>query len=216
MRLYDAAIPPGQTVSSDVIFHTFRADTYAHAGRDEAALADAAFAWRILNREVSPSGKPADDVAITDQLRFEVLIRILPILQRGDAEVFARAKAMVLALPATDGVALTNRAGLLNKLGDHQAAVADSRRALALLPNEVGVLNNHCFVLAEAGHVAEAMPQCEAAVAAAPDVAVVRHSHAVALAAVGRCEEGEQELAEARRLDTSSAEYAKPLACIAP
>lgn len=215
LRLYDAAIPPGQAVSSDIIFHTFRADTYAHAGRDEAALADAAFAWRILNGEVSPSGNPADDLPVTDELRFEVLIRILPILQDGDAEVFARAKAMMLALPATDGIALTNRAGLLNRLGEHAAAVADSRRALALLPTEVGVLNNHCFVLAEAGLAAEGLPQCEAAVAAAPDVATVRHSHAVALAAVGRCDEGERELAEARRLDPSSAEYARPLACAA-
>lgn len=215
LRLYDAAIPPGQAVSSDVVFHTFRADTYAHVGRDEAARADAAFAWRILNGEVSPSGDPADDMPITDQLRFEVLIRVLPILQDGDPEMFARAKAVMLALPATDGVALTNRAGMLNGLGEHEAAVADSRRALALLPTELGVLNNHCFVLAEAGLGAEGLPQCQAAVAAAPDVAGVRHSYATALAALGRCPDAERELAEARRLDPSSAEYAKPLACAA-
>src|SRR5687768_12078105 len=41
LSFYDEAIPPSMAVTSDIVFHAFRGDTYAHAGRDEAARADA-------------------------------------------------------------------------------------------------------------------------------------------------------------------------------
>lgn len=215
LGLYDEAIPPGMAVTSDIVFHTFRGDTYFHAGRIEAAQEDAGLAWRMLKGEVSASGDPANDMPVDDQLRFEVLIRILPILKAGDAATFAAAKAQVMALPATDGIALTNRAGLLAKLGDYPAAVADSQAALALSPDEAGVQNNHCFILYQAGRAAEGLPYCEAALATLPQAAPIRHSYARALAATGRCAEAETQIAEARRLDPSAVDYAEPLDCTA-
>lgn len=213
LGLYDEAVPPGLTISSDIIFHTFRADTYERAGRTDAALADAELAWRILKGEVSPSGNPANDIPVDDTLRFEVLIRILPILQRGGSEAFAPGRALLTGLPVEGGVGLTNRAALLANLGDHDAAVADSLKALADLPDEPGVLNNHCHILTEAGRAVEGLEYCRRAVEALPGVAVIRHSHAEALAAVGRCAEAERELAEARRLDPTAVRYAEALTC---
>jgi tetratricopeptide (TPR) repeat protein len=215
LGFYDEAVPPGMTVTSDIVFHTFRGDTYFHAGREEAARADADLAWRMLKGEVSASGDPDTPMMIEDGLRFEVLIRILPILKDGDPATFAAAKAQVMALPATDGIALTNRAGLLAKLGDYDAAIADSRAALALAPDEAGVQNNHCFILYQAGRAAEGLPYCEAALATLPNAAPIRHSYALALAATGRCAEAETQIAEARRLDPSSVAYAEPLICTA-
>lgn len=215
LALYDEAVPPGLTVTSDVIFHAFRGDTYQHAGRTEAALADADLAWKILKGEVSPSGDAADDLPVDDALRFEVLIRILPILKDGDPATFAAAREAFMALPVEGGIALTNRAGLLGKLGDHEGAVADSRRAVALMPDEPGVNNNHCVVLTQAGRAAEGLPYCEAATAAVPQIATVRHSQAEALAALGRCDEAQVQIAEARRLDPSAVLYARPLVCTA-
>ncbi|MFN7110851.1 MAG: tetratricopeptide repeat protein [Brevundimonas sp.] len=216
LSLYDEAVPPGLTVMSDVIFHTFRADTYAHVGRTEAAQADASLAWRILSGEFSPSGSAKDDLPVDDRLRFEVLVRILPILQDGDPETFAAAKAQFMALPAEDGVSLTNRAGVLATLGDYDTAISDSGKALALLPDEAGLQNNHCYILYQAGRAADGLPYCEAAVAALPQVAPIRHSYAEVLAATGRCSEAEIQIAEARRLDPSSVEYTRALACAAP
>lgn len=215
LGLYDEAVPPGVMITSDVIFHAFRADTYAHAGRQEAALADAELAWSILKGEVSPSGDPADDLPVDDGLRFEVLIRILPILKDGDPTTFEAARTVFMALPAEDGISLTNRAGLLGRLGDHQAAIADSERALALMPNEAGLKNNHCFILTQAGRAAEGLPYCEAAVAGLPAIAAIRHSYAEALAAIGRCDEAQVQIAEARRLDPSAVAYERPPACVA-
>lgn len=215
LGFYDEAVPPGMTVTSDIIFHTFRGDTYLHAGRQEAARADAELAWRMLKGEVSASGDANTPMTIDDGLKFEVLIRILPILKNGDPATFAAAKAQVMALPATDGIALTNSAGLLAKLGDYDAAVADSRAALALSPSEAGVQNNHCFILYQAGRAAEGLSYCEAALATLPQAAPIRHSYALALAATGRCAEAETQIAEARRLDPSSAAYAEPLSCAA-
>ncbi|WP_395945714.1 hypothetical protein [Brevundimonas sp.] len=213
VTLYDEAIPPGQTVTSDVVFHTFRADTYHHVGRTEEARADAALAWRILQGEISPSGDPADDLPVTDQLRFEVLIRILPILKDGDPAAFTAARTLFMGLPAEDGIALTNRAGLLARLGDYPAAIADSERALALTPDEPGLKNNHCYTLFQAGRAAEGLPYCEAAVAALPAIAPIRHSYAEVLAALGRCDEADAQMAEARRLDPSGVAYARSLTC---
>jgi len=215
VALYDEAIPPGVAVTSDVVFHTFRADTYDHVGRTEEARADAVLAWRILQGEISPSGDPADDLPVTDQIRFEVLIRILPILKDGDPAAFATARTLFMGLPAEDGIALTNRARLFAKLGDYPAAIADSERALTLMPDEPGLKNNHCFTLFQAGRAAEGLPYCEAAVAALPAIAPIRHSYAEVLAALGRCDEANAQMAEARRLDPSGVAYARPVACTA-
>lgn len=212
LRLYDEAQPPGQTMASDVLFHTFRADTYAHAGRDGPALVEAGTAWRRLNGEPA-TGNPADDLVVTDPLRFEVLLRILPILKMGDAAVFNDAKTMFLGLPAADPEALTNRAAVLSEIGMTDQAVQDSARALAMAPDHPVLLNNHCSILNDTGRSQEALAYCERAVAGMPNIGAIRHSYATALANTGQCEGARREIAEARRLDPSRALYAEPLTC---
>jgi predicted Zn-dependent protease len=91
--------------------------------------------------------------------------------------------------------------------------VADSKRAVELQPGDPTLLNNHCYTLVEAGQPAQGLSYCERAVAALPDSPYVRHSYAAALAGVGRCADSERQLAEARRLDPSSALYREAIAC---
>lgn len=213
LRFYDKAAMPGHSISSDVIFHTFRADTYQHAGREAEAQADADMAWLMLTDDPSVAGDPQDRLPIDDEVRFAVLTRILPILKSGDAASFEPARAMFIALPVEDWESLSNRAGVLEQLGEYEAALVDSKRALDLQPDQPGPLNNHCYTLIRAGQAGAGLPFCERAVALAPDIAPVRHSYASALAALGRCADAERQLAEARRLEPSGAIYREPLDC---
>jgi len=213
LRFYDKATPPGQAISSDVIFHTFRADTYQHAGREAEARADARRAWQMLIDDPSVAGDPQDRLPIDDELRFAVLTRILPILKAGDPTSFEPARAMFIALPVEGWESLSNRAAVLEQLGEYEAALVDSKRALDLQPDEPGPLNNHCYTLIQAGQAAAGLPYCERAVALAPDIAPIRHSYASALAALGRCEDAGRQLAQARRLEPSGAIYREPLTC---
>lgn len=213
LRFYDKAVLPGQVISSDVIFHTFRADTYEHAGRDAEAGADARMAWLMLIDDPSVAGDPRDRRPIDDALRFEVLTRILPILKTSDPASFGPARAMFIALPVEDWAGLSNRAAVLQQLGEYDAALFDSKRALDLQPDQPGPLNNHCYTLIQAGQAERGLPFCERAVALAPDIAPIRHSYASALAAMGRCGDAERQLAEARRLEPAAARYREPLTC---
>lgn len=211
LRFYDKA-GPNQQVSSDVIFHAFRADTYRYAGRRDAARADAVVAWNYLNGRI-PAGTEARDVRpITDEVRSVVLAAILPVLKDSDP-AFAEARDMFIALPANDWIALSQRANTLSSLGEHAAAVSDSKRAVDLQPGEPMLQNNHCYTLVEAGRAAEGLPYCERAVALAPDRAPVRHSYAAVLADLGRCADAEAQLAHARRLEPEAALYREPLTC---
>ena len=213
VRFYDKAVLPGHTLASDVIFHTFRGDAYQHVGREAEALADANLAWLMLIEDPSTAGDPRDRLAISDDLRFEVLVRILPILKGGEAGRFESARALFIALPVEDWAALSNRAGVLEQLGEYEAALVDSKRAVELQPREPAPLNNHCYVLTRAGRPQEGLPFCERAVALAPDIAPLRHSYASALAGMGRCADSERQLAAARRLDPAGALYRVSLAC---
>lgn len=213
LRFYDKAELPGQVISSDVIFHTFRADTYQHAGRDAEARADARVAWLKLIDDPSVADAPRDRLPIDDEVRFAVLTRILPILQAGDPASFGPARAMFIGLPVEGWESLTNRAAMLEQLGEYDAALVDSKRAVDLQPNEPGALNNHCYTLIRAGQPERGLPFCERAIALAPDIAPIRHSYASALAAMGRCDDAERQLAEARRLEPRGAIYREPLAC---
>jgi tetratricopeptide (TPR) repeat protein len=215
LRYYDKAEISGQRVSSDVIFHTFRGDTYRHAGRTAAAAEDARRAWMYLIGQPPVGTDPRDLRPIDDDVRFFVLTIILPILKDGDAAVFEQARTMYAGLPldGSDWAALSNRATVLMDLGDFPAAIADSKRAVDLQPGDAGLQNNHCYVLTMAGQPGAGLPHCERAVALAPDVAPVRHSYAAALAGVGRCEDSGRQLAEARRLDPSGVIYREALAC---
>ena len=213
LRFYDKAQGTGLQVSSDVIFHAFRADTYQHAGRTMEALADAKTVWDYLEGRLPAGVERRTTRPIDDDVRFLVLTAVLPILKDGDAETFARARDLFLRLPAEHWSALTNRATVLMELGEFPAAIADSKRAVDMAPEEAGLQNNHCYVLTMAGQPGAALPYCERAVALLPEAAPIRHSYAAVLAGLGRCEDAERQLADARRLDPSSALYREPLAC---
>jgi len=209
---YDKSELPGQTMTSDVIFHTFRGDARRYGGRMGEAQADARIAWGFLSGH-PPEGTPAEArQPLDDGLRTMILSVILPIL-KDDPDIFARAKTMYLALPAEDWTSLSQRAAVLSSLGEHHGAVAASKRALDLQPNDPMSQNNHCYTLTEAGQAGQGVAYCERAVTAAPEIAPVRHSYATALAALGRCEEAEAEMAEARRLEPSAALYREPVTC---
>lgn len=213
LRFYDKADAPGEEVVSDVIFHTFRADTYRHAGRSAEAGEDAHLAWQYIDGRPPAGTDPRDLRPIDDELRFTVLSLILPILKDSQAAEFDRARDVYIALPVDDWQALTMRANALSLIGEHSAAVADSKRAVELQPGDPTLMNNHCYTLVEAGQPAQGLTWCERAVAAEPESPHVRHSYAAALAGVGRCADSERQLAEARRLDPSSALYREPIAC---
>ena len=143
-------------------------------------------------------------------------VLILPVLQTSDAARFERGMVAFRALPAPrDWIGYTNRAGVMQQLGDLPAAVDYSGRALALNPDNPGVLNNHCYILYSAGRAAEALPFCERAVAAAPQVAAIHDSMSDVLAALGRCDEAQRAIERARALDPSSADYRQPISCTA-
>jgi len=215
LRLYDEAAPAGQTITSDVLFHTFRGDTFRHAGRMAESQADARRAWLMLIDDPSVAGDPRDRRELTDDQRLFVLGILLPILKDGDGAIFERARAMFMTLPATDWPQISNRATTLEALGDYEAAVAESKRAVDMQPDDAGLLNNHCYILVEAGHAAQALPFCERAIALQPAEAAFRHSYASTLAGLGQCVQAEVQLAEARRLDPSSVLYRQPLTCTA-
>jgi tetratricopeptide (TPR) repeat protein len=211
LHFYDKA-GTNQQVTSDIIFHAFRADTYQYAGRRDEARADAAVAWGYLNGRTPPGLRPADVRPLNDEVRFIVLASILPVLKDNDP-AFAEARDMFVALPASDWTMLSQRANTLSILGEHAAAVSDSKRALDLQPSEPMLQNNHCYTLLEAGRAAESLPYCERAVALAPDRAAVRHSYAAVLANLGRCADAESQLAHARRLEPDAVLYREPLTC---
>ena len=213
LRFYDKAETPGQPLTADVAFHTFRADVRSYAGRDAEALADAQIAWGYVEGRVPDGVRASNVVPLTDQGRAQILGLILPILRQGDRADFSRAKAMYVALPATNWQELSLRASALAEIGDRNAAVTASERALAMASDEPVAQNNHCYVLVQVGRAAEGLPFCQQAAAALPELAPIRHSLASALAAVGRCTEAEAELAEARRLEPVSALYREAMAC---
>jgi Flp pilus assembly protein TadD len=213
LTFYDKAELPGQTLSSDVIFHTFRGDTYRHAGREAAARADARLAWLLLIDDPSVAGDPRDRRPVDDELRFFVLARILPILKTGDPAQFERARAMFIALPVEDWESLSNRAAVLEQLGELTAALIDSKRAVDLQPDDPGLLNNHCYILIGAGQAERGLPFCERAVALAPRIAPIRHSYASASWRSPSSHRPMAPRAEARRLDPSGALYREPLTC---
>jgi len=213
LRFYDKAEIPGQVVSSDVILHAFRGDTRRHAGRMAEAAEDARWAWMFLDGRPPIQTDPRDLRPIDDQIRFVVLTAILPILKDGDAAVYDRARAMFIGIPVSDAGSLSNRASVLEQVGDHAAALIDSKRAVDLQPNDPRLLNNHCFILVEAGRAEQSLPYCERAIALVPEIAAVRHSYATTLAALGRCADADRQMAEARRLDPGAALYRESLTC---
>ncbi len=215
-RYYDDARPPGgQRLYSDAQFHANRAATYEHVGRLQEALVDADIAADML------SNAPTIPAAAR-QLNAQVVVYpdavyplIIPILKRAGDARYEAALSTYRALPADNWGVLANRATLLDEIGESDAALADSTRALAMQPNHPGLLNNHCYILARANRAPEALTYCEQALALLPNDAAVHDSYATALAGAGRCEQAERERAEARRLDPSDVSYKQPLRCVA-
>ncbi|RZJ39689.1 MAG: hypothetical protein EON86_13935 [Brevundimonas sp.] len=210
---YDKAALEGLSMTSDVTFHTFRADARRYGGRMEEARADASIAWGFLDGR-PPANTPPDLILpVSGEMRAAILSLILPIMKDGDPEAFRRARDQYLALPATDWSALSQKAGVLTSLGEHADAVAASKGALDLRPQDPLSQNNHCYALVEAGRAAEGLPYCERAVAGLPDLAPVRHSLATVLAELGRCADAEAQMAMARRLEPGGSLYREPLTC---
>jgi tetratricopeptide (TPR) repeat protein len=214
VRYYDESERPGQTLLSDVTFHAYRASAYWHAGRRDEGVREATTAHRMLERDPTLPATPLD--YFPPHVDAEgVYVLILPVLQAGEPARFERALAGFRALPApTDFVSYSNRASVLQELGDLPGAVAYSASALTLQPDHPAVLNNHCYILYAAGRAGEALPFCERALAAAPHVAAIHDSLSDVLAALGRCEEAERAIARAREQDPSSASYREPITCV--
>jgi Flp pilus assembly protein TadD len=215
VRYYDQALPGGsREISSDIVFHTFRGVSYWRVGRRDEALRDADMVHRMLQRDPTLP-IPASDYFPPGLNEEIVYVYMLPLFQAGDPDRFNAALATFRALPASGWQSYSNRAAVLQEIGDLPGALDMSGRALAEAPNNPSVLNNHCYILLQSGRASEAAPFCERAMAAAPNVAAVRHSLAEVYAALGRCSDGERELAEARRLDSATVQYQQPLACAA-
>lgn len=214
-RLYDAAAEDDEALFSNVVLHTYRAETYRRVGRDKDATADARIAWRIL------SGDPAYEEArrrsppLTEDVQRGVLQVVLPILKSGRDPDFEAAFGAYRALPVKGAEGYAGLAVVLDRLGDTDGALTASQTALKADPTNAGYLNNHCYILVRVGRPAEGLPYCEKAVQSAPESAPTRHSLAAALAGAGRCEEAEAALAEARRLEPATALYQQPIACTA-
>lgn len=214
-RLYDEARPsdPSQKMYSDAGFHAFRAATYDHVGRDREALEDARTALALLRGERLPGMPPKAVVNHFDPRELYPLI--LPILKKAGDPKFDEALTAYLALPVDDWIAVSNRAALLDELGDHEAAATDAMTALRLAPGNPAVLNNACFILANDKRPNEALKFCEQALQAAPEVAAVHDSYATALSMLGRCTDANDQLAKARALDPVSKDYQRTLQCVA-
>ncbi len=214
-RYYDDAQPTnGDTFYSDPTYHAFHAATLHQVGRSSEAINEARRALAMLRN--------SDELPQEVRRRFAsrsidveaVYVAILPVLHSANDSELESVRNAYLAMPAYDWVSWANRAGVLEQIGDLDGALRANAEALRLEPSHPSVLNNQCFILVRAGRAGEALPYCERARAEAPEIAAVRHSVASALAALGRCDDAEREMAEARRLDPVSAEYAQPLQCV--
>ncbi|MDQ8029323.1 MAG: hypothetical protein REJ23_11395 [Brevundimonas sp.] len=210
---YDKGQLEGFSTTSDVVLHTFRADARRYAGRMDEARADARLAWGFLDGRPPPGTPDNLNRPIPAEMRGAILGIILPMLRDDDAAAFQRARDQYLALPATDWQTLSQRAGVLTELGEHEAAVAASKAALDLRPQDGLTQNNHCYALVEAGRASEALPYCERAVTALPEAAPVRHSLATVLAKLGRCADAEAQLVIARRLEPAHSLYREAAVC---
>lgn len=211
---YDAARPSSGQMYSDILFHTLRGAAYWRVGRREDAVADADIVHRMLMRDPTLPLPPAQYLSpgVPEEM---IYVYLLPVWQSGDPGRFEQAVARFRALPVTDWISMSNRASVLQEIGDNVGALEFSARAVAAAPDEPAALNNHCYILLQVGRAAEGLPFCERAVARAPTAAPARHSLAEVLAALGRCGEAQAQLAEARRLDPATASYQAPLACTA-
>lgn len=213
---YDEAQPPGGTerVYSDAGFHAFRGAAYAHVGREAEALTDAKTAVGILSGDPS-SPVPRQLAESTSVDRELVYVLTLPILYRAKAPEFPAAFAAYGKLPEADWYSVARKASLLEELDDLPGALAAGARVVALQPDNPALLNNHCYALTRAGRSSEALAFCERALALAPETAPIHDSYAVALAGVGDCARARTERETAARLDPSSSDYKKPVACTA-
>ncbi|MBL8547044.1 MAG: hypothetical protein JNL81_11310 [Hyphomonadaceae bacterium] len=214
VRYYDEAVPPGQSIISDVIYHSNRARAYSHVGRNAEALVEARIAYRMLHRDPSLPMPPQTYFPPYAQSDL-IYASILPVLRGGNAEEFAPAIQEFIALPATDWVSYVNRTVVLSDVEDYQAALIMSTRAVELAPDQAVALNNHCYILFKLGRAQEGLADCVSAVARAPRAGFVRHTYAEVLGALGYCEASENELAAARWLDPTNVSFQRPVPCVA-
>lgn len=214
VRYYDEAQPAdGSAMYSDASYHAYYAATLHQVGRPEDAIVQARRALAVMHNapEVPEEVRRRfSSVPVDSEL---IYATILPVLHAAHDPQTGAVMSAYLALPAQDFVSWANRAAVMLEIGDHENALRANAEAMRLAPSHPAVLNNQCYILVRMSRADEALPHCLGARAAAPGVAAVRHSVASAFAALGRCREADSELAEARRLDPISPEYAQPIAC---
>lgn len=204
VRYYDEAVPPGQQVYSDALFHAFRGHAYDRVGRKAEALSDARAALTVLDKPMVAGRAPSAEM---------VLAYVLPILNDAKAAELQPALDRYLKLPAQDWISYANRAAVLSDIGRYREALAANAEAMKSEPGHPALLNNVCLILTKTGRAAEGLPSCEKALELAPQIAALHDTHADALAALGRCPEAQAALATARRLDPASTDYRRALAC---
>lgn len=214
VRYFDEAQPhDGTILYSDAGFHALYAQTLQRVGREGEALEQARMSWALLHND------PSLPAAVREQLpnvpvdREGALALLLPIFYEARAPEAEPARQEFMAFAPDDWIGWSNRAAVLQQVGDLPGALAASGRAIQLAPNEPGAQNNHCYILALNHRAAEAVPYCERAVAQLPQVAGVRHSLAFALAGAGQCTRAREELLRVRQLDPLSPEYQQDIPC---
>lgn len=106
-----------------------------------------------------------------------------------------------LALQPDAYRALTNRAALKAKKGQWGAAIADLDKALSLQPGEITILNIRAVVHYRAENYKLAIADYDKIIAQKPNSPEALYNRGGAKIALGQREEGERDLAAARKLD---------------
>ena len=206
---YDRSTPAAGEGIFDAFLHAHRASAFFKAGRTQDAVQDAQRAVSWLN-----SDTPGYNFGPWEpEMRRYVLEHILPVIYANDMPDTDAFIDEYLSYPMQSWVDLTNAASVMLEMDRLDEALALSSQAVSAQPQQADVLNNHCYILTTRGQYHEAAGYCERAVMAWPDQPAFRHSYAEALAGGGRCEEAQEQLAEARRLAPSVVLYSEPLAC---
>lgn len=214
VRYFDEAQPhDGTVLYSDAGFHAQYANTLQQVGRVGEALEQARMALALLRNDPSLPEPVRAQFANMPVDREGALALLLPIFYAAGAPETQSVRQDYMAFAPEDWIGWSNRAAVLQQIGDLPGALTASERAIRLAPNEPGALNNHCYILALNNRAAEGVPYCERAVAALPQIAGIRHSLAFALAGAGQCVRAREELARVRQLDPLSPEYQQDIPC---
>ncbi len=201
---YDLADVGVGSVSSDPLFHAYRASTYNKIGRGDEAVRDA--------------DKVVDWLKSNDtnniQLLKELVEKIIPIYyQNNRPESFQLVLRFYIGLKDNDWIDYLNKSSVLSAVDRYDDAIVFAKKAIDMQPNHPATLNSYCYVLAKSGEPAKALPYCEKALKIEPDRAEIWHSQAFVLAEMGKCKESEKSRLQAKKLQPRDKEYMNPLPC---